>query len=584
MKSILTLGLFIIASLFFTFPLFLQMNNMVSGFGLGDGFLYIWNAYNFWHQLLSAKNPFFTTIVLYPFGANLSFHDYSPLTNLLLGVFRGNLVIGMNVLILSSFALAGYSTFLLIKMATKNYLLSLIAGLAYGFSPVMFSYLAAEHYYYLFAAPYLPLGILFTLSFLQKKKLRDFILIIIIFWLIFFTSYYMLIVYTLMVVTIFLSNALIYFYKRKSPFSLKDFKIFFIALVGLIFLPVILLFLFVFNITDFQNFKASESFSANVCNADLLGYIIPNQSVPHLRNISSYLAINLGYLTRGDTPSYYLGIFYLILAVMAFVKFRKNNDISAVGIAGIVILLLSLGTRIQTGNHIFLDGIYTPFYWFSKIPFMGFIGCPLRFSIVVLLSVIFLSFFLINKIIKKYKLSNNFNCFILIILLLIEYGIPKIQFVSADMPEVYQVVAQARNHFTVLELPSGLTAGYGYFGFDFSIPGLNGKQMYWQSLYQKPRIGGYLSRISETTNQFFMTEPVISDIFRMTDYAGLPINKKYTKEEVNRFIKKFNIGYIIFSPNARQTKYLFSIEDLLKGFSYRKIFSGGYILLILDQA
>lgn len=573
--------LFFIASIIFTFPISINMNSIISGFGAGDGFLSIWNAYIFWHQLLSDKNPFFTEMIFYPYGANLAFHDYSPLTNLLLGIFRNNLVVGMNVIILLTFTMAAFSTFLLIKLVTKNYLLSILAGLIYAFSPIMFSYLLTEHYYYLFAAPYLPLGIFIAMKFLQKKEIRYFFLLIIIFWLLFFTSYYMLVVNVVVMMSFFFTKTLAYVYRKENLHFLKQLRILSILLIIFIILPIVYLFLFVFNIKDFQKYNISGSIVANTCNADLLGYIIPNQAVTDLRNISLQLSESLGYQPRGDVPSYYIGLFYLTLAVIAFVKFRNNSDIQAIGVVGTVILLLSLGTRIQIGGLILFQGIFTPFHWFSKLPFIGFINCPIRFPIVVLLSVILLSFFLINEVIKKYKLSTIFNCILLLLFFFIEYGIPKIQLSSTDIPKVYQLIAQADNQLTVLELPSGLTEGYGNFGFDYSIPELNGMQMYWQTVYKKPRIGGYISRIPKTIYQFFREELIISDIFKMTNYSSVPIEKKYGKRELDEFIRKFNIGYIIFSPNRRQNEYLQATENLLRDINYQKIYSEGFILLSL---
>lgn len=578
---IIALILFLIASLIFTFPLLLNLNNIISNYGVGDGYLYIWNAYIFWHELLSGNNPFMTKMVLYPIGVNLAFHDYSPLTNLFLGIFKSNLVVGMNVMILLAFTMASFSTFLLIKLITKNYLLSIIAGLIYGFSPIMFSYLSVEHYYYLFAAPYLPLGILFTLQFWQKKKLVYFLAVILMFWLVFFTSYYMAMVYIITTTTIFLTKGLILIIKNRNLPLLIKFKSPLTLLVLFILLPMLFLFLFVFNIGDFKKYRVTESLSINTCNADLAGYLIPNQNVSYLQNISLQLANRLGYKPRVDTQSYYLGLLYLALAIIAVIKFRKNSDIVSVGIAGLLILLLSSGTRIQIGSLTILEGTLSPFYWFSKLPFMSFIGCPIRFPIVVLLSVLFLSFFLINKLIDKYKLSNILICSLLLVLFFLEFGIPKIHLASTKAPKVYDIVAQTNDNSTVLELPSGLTEGYGRFGFDYSISGLHGMQMYWQTVYQKPRIGGYFSRIPKTAYQFFQGEPIISDIFKMTDYDSLPINKKFSQEEVEKFIKKFNIRYIVFSPNGRQNEYLVTMEKLLQNLQYKKIYDEGFVLLNL---
>ncbi|MBI2314895.1 hypothetical protein HYU93_02450 [Candidatus Daviesbacteria bacterium] len=577
---ILALFIFFIASLIFTSPLAFNIANSIPGTGAGDGFLYLWNVSIFWQELMSGNNPFFTKMVLYPVGANLLFHDYSPLTNFLLGAFKNNLVLGMNILILIAFTLAGFFTFVLIKVITNNYLLSVIAGLFYSFSPIMFSYLLTEHYYYLFAAPYLPLSILTALKFWQKCEIKYFLQLILIFWLVFFTSYYMSIVYAVMLATFFLTKLLlIKFFRNKTTSLLSVFKVMLSLLVYFIILPILVISLFIINIKGSNEYIAPAGFAANTCNADLAGYIIPNQAVPHLSSLSISLSEIFGYRSGGDTPSYYIGPLYLVLAMIALVKYRDNSNSVAISIVGIIILLLASGTKIQVGRNILLEEIYTPFYWFSKLPFMGFIGCPVRFPIVVSLVVIILSFFLINDFVRKYKIPNIIIFLLLCGLFLLEYGIPKIQLTAISTPQVYQDIARFSDKLSVLELPSGLTETYGYFGYDYSILGLHAMQMYWQTIYKKPRIGGFISRMPQGTYSFFREEPVISDLFKMTNYNNQLTNIRYSKPEVERFIKQFHLGYIIFSPNKKQQEYLQVTENLLGDIPYQKMYKEGFILL-----
>jgi hypothetical protein len=99
--------------------------------------------------------------------------------------------------------------------------------------------------------------------------------------------------------------------------------------------------------------------------------------------------------------------------------------------------------------------------------------------------------------------------------------------------------------------------------------------MYWQTTYRKPRVGVYMSRLTPDKYTFFKSEPVISDIFNYTSAGGTKPQKDLSETAINEFIKKFNLGYIILSPNARQSEFSDFIEKEFSNFIVeKKVFEG----------
>lgn len=85
--------------------------------------------------------------------------------------------------------------------------------------------------------------------------------------------------------------------------------------------------------------------------------------------------------------------------------------------------------------------------------------------------------------------------------------------------------------------------------------------MYWQTLHKKPKVGVYMSRITNEKYDYFKNEQVISDIFNYSSLGGVKPTIDITDNEVKKFIDTFNLGYIIFSPNPRQGEFTNFIDS-----------------------
>jgi len=167
---------------------------------------------------------------------------------------------------------------------------------------------------------------------------------------------------------------------------------------------------------------------------------------------------------------------------------------------------------------------------------------------------------------------------VMLILFCFEYGTWNMQVWRVFVPSIYKQLAKSPDNYTILELPSGITESKGSFGYDGSIWALHSKQMYWQTIHKRPRLGGYISRVPSGIYEFYKKEPIISDLFEMTSFNGAWSNRSYSKEETLRFLDRFNIGYIVLSPNKRQGEFVSVIEKLFGDYIISEEGREGYIL------
>jgi hypothetical protein len=112
--------------------------------GGGDAWQHIWNLWWVKESLLDLHtNPYQTDLLYYPQGVNLYFHTLvltAGLVGIPLQLLGFNLIATYNLVILSSFVLAGYGAFLLCRYLTANPWASFVGGTVFTFSPYHFAH------------------------------------------------------------------------------------------------------------------------------------------------------------------------------------------------------------------------------------------------------------------------------------------------------------------------------------------------------------------------------------------------------------------------------------------------------------
>lgn len=566
----LILIIYILISIVFTYPLINNLGTLLPG-QPNDAYVYLWNIGNFWHEVFLENNPFQTIMVMYPVGVNLFFHTYAPLVSLIALPFLKNLPVFMGLAIIFAVGFSSFTSFVLIKKITKNNPASFVGGLIYGLSPIIHSFITSQHYYFLFSSIFYPLGLLFLINFFETKKYRYLILVLSTFWLVLFIDYYSAVLYVLLISIFYVIE--IFFIKGnlKRFFNKNDLIKYILLFILYILIPILVILLNQWGFNEFINFKQIHN-TSNSCNTNLLGFLIPNTSNPILGNLSSTLLNLFKMEINLDTPSYFLGWGLLTLTLASFYKYRSVRFVKNIIIIFFTFLFLSLGTTIKIGDTRLLEDVFTPFYYFLKIPLLSSIDCPIRFPIIMQLCIsIILSIFISNhKKIPRIAL-------IVLLLIVVEYGIINKDFSSTKIPEIYKILSDEPGNFTLLEVPSGITESKGAFGYDWSIQALHSQQMYWQTLHDKPRVGAYVSRITSKTYNFFKNEPVISDIFTFSSLNGNKPTQDITDDQILKFINKFNLGHIILSPNPRQIEFSDFIENEFKNYIISKQTVDGFI-------
>jgi hypothetical protein len=130
---------YILISLMATWPLVTHLQGWVPGYG--DWGQNMWALWWTRQAILSlAQSPFFTTYLFYPEGVTLLFHPLDVSDGLLVmplyGLLGGDM--SYNLIVLLSFGLGGWGTYLLALYLTGHRAASFLAGLVFALSPYHF--------------------------------------------------------------------------------------------------------------------------------------------------------------------------------------------------------------------------------------------------------------------------------------------------------------------------------------------------------------------------------------------------------------------------------------------------------------
>jgi hypothetical protein len=146
LRAIRVLAAYLLLTLLMTWPLGAQLTKTLPDGG--DGWQFMWNLW--WVKTAVVDlhtSPFHTSLLYYPFGTNLYMDTLTPLLGMvsiplqLLGV---SLITIYNLLVLSSFVLAGYGTYLLVHYLTRVRSAAFVAGIIFAFCPYHFAHLLGQ--------------------------------------------------------------------------------------------------------------------------------------------------------------------------------------------------------------------------------------------------------------------------------------------------------------------------------------------------------------------------------------------------------------------------------------------------------
>jgi hypothetical protein len=560
-------GLYVVCAVLVSYPLVRELGKVLPGVA-GDCAGFLWSMDTFWTHVAAGESPWYTRRILFPVGANMAYSVSLPLFALGAWPFLDHLMLYADLLTFASLVAAAFGMMLLVRALVADDGAAAIAGLLYGFSPTLLSFLYAGQVPQLAAAAMIPYGVLAVIRFMRGARTAALVAASAAAWAVAVTQVYTtaaFLVIVLIVGAVLVRRCLTVAHVRRAAVALAANLVLAWTVVHWV-LPAV----------DPGEYTGSGYGFTSTGVVNLANLVIPSASNPLLGS----LEVRAFDRNNGDVRSYFLGWSILALAIGTAIALRRDPEIRALGLAGLAVLLLACGSAIHLGSRVLADHDRTPFEWLARLPYFGLLDTPRRLVVGTAFAVAALAGCGLARLARASGHPRVVYVAALAVVAL-EYGQVGNPITVVPVPGVYRELAAEPDSRTVMELSGGLAASWGGLGITWATP--SSFLMYWQTIHRKPRVGGYVSRLSESTYRWFEHQPIMGDLLRMSHSGGPPWpDPNVTPAGVGSFVETFNLGYVIIPPSDRQREYAGVIEMLLAGRIARTVSDDdGYVLYVL---
>jgi hypothetical protein len=592
----------------FSWPLVLHFGTYLTGPPDGDTGVYVWNQWVFRHEILVHRQlPFFTNSIfsMTP-EANLSLHNYTAFQNLLalplLGVL--GVVATFNLIFLMMVVLTAYSTFLLARHVTGRFSESWLAGLMFAWSPLLVTR-GMGHFSLVAAAP-LAIFLLVLMKADGHERFRDAVALgAVVAWAATCDAYYA--VFCLLIGAVFLVARVVAIHNsrqsgraRAARWAVDVLLLCAAGLVGAIaitggwtssifgvpisakglYTPVLIMSVLAFLRLGWhlrasprpgaevdakrlvfltvaagvvaavilspvlyavgERLTAGELKSPGVLwrsspgGVDLFALVLPNPNHPLTPQvIADWLATFQGGYLEAVVSIPFVALITMVVAWRR--GWRASRWWTALAIA---FGALALGPFVHVGGL----NTYVPGPWalLRFVPVLGLTRMPSRFSVVLMLAVAVLFAAALEWLGRTYPHRRRLILVTVGILLLAELLPAPLTLHSAAVPRFYERVAAAPGDVRVLELPTGIRDGTS------SIGNFIARSQYFQTMHEKPLIGGYLSRVGGRSIADVRRIDMLDALIVLSEGGTLsPEREAALISGGPAFIREANLGFVI---------------------------------------
>ncbi|MFA6525153.1 MAG: hypothetical protein WCT33_02660 [Patescibacteria group bacterium] len=489
-RNSMAVVIFLLLTFVMTYPWSAQLATSVQA--SSDSYFNIWTIAWDVHMFQEKPLDIFNANIFYPNNNTLAYSENLIGTALFAWpviALSGNPVLAYNIIIFLFFVLAGYCMYLLAYYFTKNFPVSILGGVIYGFNAYMFLHFNLLH---IMAVFFFPMIFLILHKLVESEKGKYFIY----FTFTFILLGYMSMHFFMMLASIIPVFLLVYYgvIKRKKPSK----KIVVNSIIALIISAIFILPIFYPYLTLRTNIEYDRS------------YAMVNQFSPTITDYLTFSPLLLGlfelpknifktYIYSGFTVLF-LFIFSIIMLVKKYYKQREIINTSFLYlIIGFVAFILSFGVVIRFSEND--PGIVGPFMLlFEFVPGFSSLRALGRFSIVILMSMSVIITIVLNQYMSRFKKKFVYVGTLMIIscLVILEYMvIPPLKPVNLataktdpNIPEVYRWLSDQKDDTVILELPIWVddmeqTAEYQYYSAFHWHRQMHGYSGYYPPEYRK---------------------------------------------------------------------------------------------------
>lgn len=240
--------------------------------------------------------------------------------------------------------------------------------------------------------------------------------------------------------------------------------------------------------------------------------------------------------------SAWLGVPSLALAIWASFALNRQPMVRMWSLTGAVFFIWALGP------HLMFFGVNTgltlPQAFIRYLPIVSNARIPGRAMVVVYLAVGILSAVGLAELCRRSR-KPFVVASALLLLLFADFAPAEAPTVWLPRPAVYATLRDRPEQGAVCELPLGVRDGFGVIGT------LDHRVLFYQTLHERPLVGGFVARLSPRVRAAYERDPLFSSLLRLSGGAsGAGVTTPPAREQVASLLSQHGIRFIVLN---RQT-------------------------------
>ena len=215
--------------------------------------------------------------------------------------------------------------------------------------------------------------------------------------------------------------------------------------------------------------------------------------------------------------------------------------------------VLSLGPFVHVGGL----NLYVPTPWalLRYLPIVGAARMPTRLAAVVMFGVAMLAAFAVRELRARSPRPGLLAAAVSALLVFELLPAPR-SVHSAEVPNVYRIVAADPRPLVLLNLPFGFRDGMSSHGHSTSTA------QYFQTVHEKPIVGGYVSRLPANDVADYLRRQVTSALIDLSEGRSLtPERRAAVVRRAHEMRDVLNIGYVVANTSSASPELIEFARD-----------------------
>ena len=531
---------YVALALIATYPLVVNFTRCVPGGAYGDVWQFINQFWWFKKALIEqGVNPYFDPYMFYPSGVSLASTTLTPFNTLLSVPLQlvFDLPTTYNLLFLLTFVMTGYGTFALAEYLIQDRWAAFGSSIIFTFSP--YRLMRGFGHLNLLTTQFIPLYILFLFKTLRTRRVKDAVLAGVFLALVGLSSE----VYLLQIVllSLILAPALMWWAGvEKQSFAtlirplLAGSGVFLILALPFYYQTLLLI------CSGDANLELPLWY-VSMNSADLMAFFTPNPSSSLYASISSAVYSHIAaYPVETAVFPGYVTIGLAMPALLA----RRSRETYLWTVVALIFGGLSLGPELHISGMPILDLPYkTTIY-----PIMPFY-IPSRFSVTYLVAISILAGYGFTRLLaKRAPRLRHLTCAALCLLIFAESTIIPYPLSATTAPKIYYEMRDDEEMYALMEVPISPS------------PVPIGRYLYYQTIHQKPIIGGWVSRLPHSTLRSLQQNPMVRKLMEI--HQGMQTGPVDVVANL-QLLKHQNVRYVIVHTGMLSDGEWQQIEGML---------------------